>query len=274
MHWSLDDWNRYNYVPGYAASPILRPSEVCAGWAEKARGDRRGRRTIRPDDASVHQRSTGPRCGARAADRTRAVDGRRVGRGRRRDRCLGRRPGPARGHPRAACHLGTRDDRPSLRGHHLQHADHAVRLVAGQVADEEVVPGRIEDHGRRRVGAGSQRHLGRAVAVVRFRAGPVTLVECGVTNEPLVLDGVRVDQRDLIGTPARATTSVGVYLEKWIPMVAVVDPPSPSRPGARTQAAAIPAKPSERAIPPTRARRPGRVGRNAASHQAGRNPES
>ena len=24
MHWSLDDWNRYNYVPGYASSPILR----------------------------------------------------------------------------------------------------------------------------------------------------------------------------------------------------------------------------------------------------------
>jgi peptidoglycan/xylan/chitin deacetylase (PgdA/CDA1 family) len=35
MHWSLDDWNRYNYVPGYASSPILPPSEVCDGWAEE-----------------------------------------------------------------------------------------------------------------------------------------------------------------------------------------------------------------------------------------------
>jgi peptidoglycan/xylan/chitin deacetylase (PgdA/CDA1 family) len=35
MHWSLDDWNRYNYVPGYAASPILRPSAVCDAWAEE-----------------------------------------------------------------------------------------------------------------------------------------------------------------------------------------------------------------------------------------------
>jgi peptidoglycan/xylan/chitin deacetylase (PgdA/CDA1 family) len=35
MHWSLDDWNRYNYVPGYAASPILRPSVVVDAWAEE-----------------------------------------------------------------------------------------------------------------------------------------------------------------------------------------------------------------------------------------------
>ncbi len=35
MHWSLDDWNRYNYVPGYASSPILRPSEVADAWAEE-----------------------------------------------------------------------------------------------------------------------------------------------------------------------------------------------------------------------------------------------
>jgi peptidoglycan/xylan/chitin deacetylase (PgdA/CDA1 family) len=35
MHWSLDDWNRYNYVPGYAASPILRPSAVVDAWAEE-----------------------------------------------------------------------------------------------------------------------------------------------------------------------------------------------------------------------------------------------
>jgi peptidoglycan-N-acetylglucosamine deacetylase len=35
MHWSLDDWNRYNYVPGYASSPILRPSAVVDAWAEE-----------------------------------------------------------------------------------------------------------------------------------------------------------------------------------------------------------------------------------------------
>ena len=32
---SLDDWNRWNYVPGYAASPILPPSVAVDGWAEE-----------------------------------------------------------------------------------------------------------------------------------------------------------------------------------------------------------------------------------------------
>lgn len=36
VHWSLDDWNRYNYVPGFTSnSPIGRPSEVCAAWGEE-----------------------------------------------------------------------------------------------------------------------------------------------------------------------------------------------------------------------------------------------
>ncbi len=36
VHWALDDWNRYNYMPGYTSnSPIGRPSEVCAAWAEE-----------------------------------------------------------------------------------------------------------------------------------------------------------------------------------------------------------------------------------------------
>ena len=35
VHWSLDDWNRWNYVPGYASSPILRPSDVEADWTEE-----------------------------------------------------------------------------------------------------------------------------------------------------------------------------------------------------------------------------------------------
>ncbi len=35
MHWSLDDWNRYNYVPGYSTSPILAPSVAVGAWAEE-----------------------------------------------------------------------------------------------------------------------------------------------------------------------------------------------------------------------------------------------
>ena len=35
MSWSLDDWNRYNYVPGYASSPILRPSDVVEAWGDE-----------------------------------------------------------------------------------------------------------------------------------------------------------------------------------------------------------------------------------------------
>ena len=35
VHWSLDDWNRYNYVPGYATSPILAPSVAVDAWAEE-----------------------------------------------------------------------------------------------------------------------------------------------------------------------------------------------------------------------------------------------
>ncbi len=35
MHWSLDDWNRYNYVPGYSSSPILAPSVAVGAWAEE-----------------------------------------------------------------------------------------------------------------------------------------------------------------------------------------------------------------------------------------------
>ncbi|HET7167950.1 MAG TPA: polysaccharide deacetylase [Candidatus Limnocylindrales bacterium] len=38
MHWSLDDWNRYNYVPGYASSPILSPSAAVGAWAEELEG--------------------------------------------------------------------------------------------------------------------------------------------------------------------------------------------------------------------------------------------
>ncbi len=36
VHWSLDDWNRYNYVPGLTGTGVIgRPSEVCAAWAEE-----------------------------------------------------------------------------------------------------------------------------------------------------------------------------------------------------------------------------------------------
>jgi len=35
-HWSLDDWNRYNYVPGLTGSGVIgQPSQVCAAWAEE-----------------------------------------------------------------------------------------------------------------------------------------------------------------------------------------------------------------------------------------------
>ena len=35
VHWSLDDWNRYNYIPGISANVIGRPSQVCDAWAEE-----------------------------------------------------------------------------------------------------------------------------------------------------------------------------------------------------------------------------------------------
>ena len=35
-HWSLDDWNRYNYIPGLTGTGVIgRPSEVVAAWAEE-----------------------------------------------------------------------------------------------------------------------------------------------------------------------------------------------------------------------------------------------
>jgi peptidoglycan/xylan/chitin deacetylase (PgdA/CDA1 family) len=35
VHWSLDDWNRYNYVPGLTGTGVIgRPSQVCDAWAE------------------------------------------------------------------------------------------------------------------------------------------------------------------------------------------------------------------------------------------------
>jgi peptidoglycan-N-acetylglucosamine deacetylase len=36
VHWSLDDWNRYNYVPGLTGSGVIgRPSQVVDAWAEE-----------------------------------------------------------------------------------------------------------------------------------------------------------------------------------------------------------------------------------------------
>jgi peptidoglycan/xylan/chitin deacetylase (PgdA/CDA1 family) len=35
-HWSLDDWNRYNYIPGLTGTGVIgRPSQVTAAWAEE-----------------------------------------------------------------------------------------------------------------------------------------------------------------------------------------------------------------------------------------------
>lgn len=36
VHWSLDDWNRYNYVPGLTGTGVIgRPSQVCDAWTEE-----------------------------------------------------------------------------------------------------------------------------------------------------------------------------------------------------------------------------------------------
>ncbi len=35
-HWSLDDWSRYNYIPGLTGTGVIgRPSEVVEAWAEE-----------------------------------------------------------------------------------------------------------------------------------------------------------------------------------------------------------------------------------------------
>ncbi len=83
VHWSLDDWNRWNYVPGYAASPILRPSVAVDAWAEELDAIVDGRRALLPDDAPLRLGPAGARRGDRAAHRAGPVDGRRVGRGGR-----------------------------------------------------------------------------------------------------------------------------------------------------------------------------------------------
>ena len=68
--------------PGYATSPILAPSVVVRCLGRGARGDRRGRWPVRPDDAPVRQRPAGSCRRARGPDRAGAVDGGRLGRGR------------------------------------------------------------------------------------------------------------------------------------------------------------------------------------------------
>ncbi len=36
VHWSLDDWNRYNYVPGLTGTGVIgRPSDVIDAWTEE-----------------------------------------------------------------------------------------------------------------------------------------------------------------------------------------------------------------------------------------------
>lgn len=32
VHWSLDDWNRYNYVPPYTRNAVSNPQDVLAAW--------------------------------------------------------------------------------------------------------------------------------------------------------------------------------------------------------------------------------------------------
>jgi hypothetical protein len=93
-----DDWNRYNYVPGYAAS--LHPASERRG-RRLGRGARRHRRGWRLFDSRCIRSCPGGLRGLlrSSAHRARPGDGRRVGGGRRRDRGLGGDPGPATGHP-------------------------------------------------------------------------------------------------------------------------------------------------------------------------------
>lgn len=38
VHWTFDDWNRYNYLPGLSSTSVIaRPSQVADAWAEELR---------------------------------------------------------------------------------------------------------------------------------------------------------------------------------------------------------------------------------------------
>ena len=97
--------------------------------------------------------------------------------------------------------------------------------------------------------------LGRARAVDRLGAGPMALVDRGVADDPLVVDRVVVAQHERDRRRRRRPSPApGV--------VRVVDAdldPVPARvPARRSRRPRAPARPSERAMPPTRAKRPGR----------------
>ena len=61
VHWSLDDWNRYNYVPGLTGTGVIgRPSAVVDAWTEELEAIVEVGGLFTPDDAPVRVR-VGPR---------------------------------------------------------------------------------------------------------------------------------------------------------------------------------------------------------------------
>ena len=143
----------------------------------------------------------------------------------------------------------------SVAGDH-ERADHAVRLVARQVADVEIRARacRTGPSSRGVEPAGIDTSVGRdpwtGSVPVRWRAWTAA--------SPTIHSWS-------IGSSLRSTTVIGGARPDRDPrrrVVRVVDRRSRSVagpcPGACVHAAAMPARPSERAMPPTRARRPGR----------------
>ena len=111
-----------------------------------------------------------------------------------------------------------------------------------------------EGHDRRHRVAGRDRHLGRTRPVDGLGAGPVAFVDGRVADDPLVVDGVGVDDDE----PDRDAGRDGHGARREVRVVDLDGDGAVVQRGRPRPAAAIPASPSDRPIPPTRARRPGR----------------
>ena len=206
---------------------------------------------------------------------------------RQRDRCRpagrdgiersGQRAHPGEHTGRAARHARPgAQARPSHLGRlaagHDQCADHPVCLVSGQVADVQVRARRVEGDRRLAARSGRDRDLGRA----RSR-GPAPCPCGGVRGSPRRRRSIhgRSGRRCAAGSSAaRRPARPGDPL-----VVRVVDPDLGGHrtlAGRRAQAAAMPARPSERTRPPTRATRPGRrtvvTGADRSGHRQRRAP--
>ena len=196
-HWSLDDWNRYNYVPGLTGTGVIgRPSQVCAAWAEEldAIVEVGGLFSL-----TMHPFVSGRPARAaalEAADRACRRDRRPVAGGRRRDRGLGRGPGPAAGPPRA----------PGRRPPELQRLRQFPRTTSVPTIPYASWPGRWQMNRYEpgvvnvivvvRVVPAGIGHLGRARPVDRLGPGPVPLVDGRVADDQLVVDRVVVAQHE------------------------------------------------------------------------------